>query len=270
MSPLPVPPPSPGADPEKGLERARRALKRSNRDPALLQALRTARELLPGDANLGEEQSISGERTSDVLARRLGELGGERATASRQAALGAIQVWQHLSERAVPTGHEVEATILFTDLVGFSEWVLKAGDDAALDLLRGVATVVEPIIRRHKGKIVKYLGDGHMAAFGDPRSGLDAALEIQDGLQGVEVLGHRPQLRAGLHVGHPQKLHGDYLGADVNVAARISAAAGAGEVLVSGAVLEAIDASDLTVKRLRGFRAKGTPAGLQVFSMARR
>jgi adenylate cyclase len=244
-------------------------LKRSNRDPALLNALRTARELLPGDANLGEDQSITGERTSDVLARRLSELNGERATASRQAALGAIQVWQHLAERAVPSGHEVEATILFTDLVGFSEWVLEAGDDAALDLLREVAKVVEPIIRRQKGKIVKYLGDGHMAAFGAARPALDAALDIQDGLVGVEVLGHRPQLRAGLHCGHPQRLHGDYLGADVNVAARISAAAGAGEVLVSDAVLAAIDASDLAVKRVRGFRAKGTPSDLQVFSVAR-
>jgi adenylate cyclase len=259
----------PRQESEKGLERARRALKRGNRDPALLNALRTARELLPGDASLGEDQSITGERTSDVLARRLAELNGERATASRQAALGAIQVWQHLADRAVPSGHEVEATILFTDLVGFSEWVLEAGDDAALDLLREVAKVVEPIIRRHKGRIVKYLGDGHMAAFGSARPGLDAALEIQEGLVGVEVLGHRPQLRAGLHCGHPQRLHGDYLGADVNVAARISAAAGAGEVLVSDAVLDSIDASDLTVKRLRGFRAKGTPSDLRVFSVSR-
>jgi adenylate cyclase len=250
--------------------RARRAIARGNRQAAFVRAVQTARELLPGDPNLGAGPSIAGDRPTDLIARRLAELSDSSgSTASREAGLAAIQVWQAVSERAAGTGREVDATILFTDLVGFSDWVLEVGDDPALELLRAVAGVVEPAIKKHRGRIVKYLGDGHMAVFGDPRAGVDAALAIQDGLRGVEVLGHRPRLRAGLHVGRPQRVANDYLGTDVNIAARVGAAAGAGEVLISGALLERIESSDLRVKRRRGFRAKGTPADTQVFTVTR-
>jgi adenylate cyclase len=163
----------------------------------------------------------------------------------------------------------VEVTILFTDLVGFSAWVLSAGDERGLELLRVVAGVVEPVVLRCGGRVVKRLGDGHMAAFGSPADGLSAALAIQDGLPSIAVDGHRPRLRAGLHRGQPRKLGGDYLGTDVNVAARIAAAAGPGEVLVSAAVLADVDTSGLTLRRRRWFRAKGAPTDLEVWSVAR-
>jgi len=261
------------ADTEEQLEprspRARRAIAKSNRQSAVVRAVQTARELLPGDPNLGAGPSIAGDRPTDLIARRLAELNESGNTASREAGLAAIQVWQAVSERAAGGGREVDATILFTDLVGFSDWVLEVGDDPALELLRAVAGVVEPAIKKHRGRIVKYLGDGHMAVFGDPRAGVDASLQIQDDLATVEVLGHRPRLRAGLHVGRPQRVANDYLGTDVNIAARVGAAAGAGEVLISGAVLERIDKTGLRVKRRRGFRAKGTPADTQVFTVFR-
>jgi len=44
---------------------------------------------------------------------------------------------------------------LFTDLVGFSEWALRAGDDAMLRLLRWVAQVVEPPLLEAGGQVVK-------------------------------------------------------------------------------------------------------------------
>ena len=50
--------------------------------------------------------------------------------------------------------------VMFTDLVGFSSWALKAGDEPALELLRQVGACVETIIAKHDGRIVKRLGDG--------------------------------------------------------------------------------------------------------------
>ncbi len=239
-------------------------LRRANRDPRWVRTLRNTRELLPGDENLGDALSTAGDRPSDVIARHLAERGAGE-TAAHEAGLAAIQVWQALSRKTGRGGGTVDATILFTDLVEFSSWVLDAGDELALQLLRAVAEVVEPVISSHRGRVVKRLGDGHMAVFADPRAGVDAALSIQDGLSGVVVGGHEPQLRAGLHLGRPRKLGGDYLGTDVNIAARVGAAAGAGEVLISDTVLAAIDAGDLRVKRVRGFRAKGAPRDLEVF-----
>lgn len=167
----------------------------------------------------------------------------------------------------------VEATVLFTELCGFSSWVLEAGDELALELLRGVASVVEPAITTHRGRVVKRLGDGHMAVFPQPRFGVDAALGMQEGVSGLEVGGYRPRLRVGLHTGQPRQLGGDYLGTDVNIAARVSEAAAPGEVLVSGPALIALGEErgvELEVKRRRGFRAKGTPTGLEVYAVSRR
>jgi adenylate cyclase len=242
---------------------------RANRDPRWVRALRNTRELLPGDANLGDALSTAGERPSDVIARFLAERGAGE-TASHEAGLAAIQVWQALSQKTGRGGGTVDATILFTDLVGFSSWVLEAGDEMALELLRAVAKVVEPAITSHRGRIVKRLGDGHMAVFGEPRAGVDAALSIQDGMTEIDIGGHRPRLRAGLHLGRPRKLGGDYLGTDVNIAARVGSAAGAGEVLVSDTVLAAIDTDGLSVKRVRGFRAKGAPRDLEVYRIRTR
>ncbi len=250
--------------------RAGEALRRTNRRPGLIRAIRATRELLPGDENFGDSLSTAGDRPSDVIARYLTESGDPGETAAREAGLAALQVWQSLSWRVGRGAGEVEATILFTDLVGFSSWVLQAGDEAALTLLRDVAGVVEPCISRRGGRVVKRLGDGHMAVFGSARGGVDAALDAQDGVASVSVAGHQPRLRAGLHLGRPRQLGGDYLGADVNIAARVSEAAGPGEVLVSDTVAGAVGSSDrLVLKRRRGFRAKGAPRELEVFRVSR-
>jgi adenylate cyclase len=225
--------------------------------------------MLPGDPRFGDELSTAGDRPSDVLARHLLELNASGETVSREAGLAALQVWQVLSEKMGRGAGTVSVTILFTDLVEFSSWVLEVGDERALELLRAVAAVVEPTIVRHRGRIVKRLGDGHMAVFPDAQGGVDAALAIHDGLSSIEVEGHRPQLRQGLHLGAPRKLGTDYLGTDVNIAARVGAAAGAGEVLVSDTVLAELDTSALTVKRRRRFQAKGAPRELEVYSVGR-
>ena len=258
-------------EPAKRSAKAAAAARRTNRKPEVVRALRTARELLPGDENFGDRLSTADDRPSAVIGRFLSEAGGE-ATASREAGLAALQVWQALSHRVGRGAGTVEATLLFTDLVGFSTWVLEAGDERALELLRAVAAVVEPAIAGQRGRVVKRLGDGHMAAFAEPLAGVEAALQIQERIAGVVVGGYQPRLRAGLHIGQPRQLAGDYLGTDVNIAARVSEAAGAGEVLVSGPVLTAIGEDGLAglrYKRRRGFRAKGTPTGLEVYAVSR-
>jgi adenylate cyclase len=198
---------------------------------------------------------------------------GELASAGRQ-------VWDAISGWFGRDRDEVQVTLLFTDLCGFSSWVLEAGDQRALELLREVAAVVEPCITANQGKVVKRLGDGHMAAFPDATGAVEAALGMQEALADLDGDEGRtpgpdgePRLRAGLHSGHPRRLDGDYLGADVNIAARITDAARAGEVLVSGEVLEDISApalERLEVKRRRAFRARGTPPSLEVFCVTPR
>jgi adenylate cyclase len=62
----------------------------------------------------------------------------------------------------------------------------------------------------------------------------------------------------------------DYLGVDVNIAARLAENATGGEVLVSEAVCEQLAEHDFDVRRKRWFRAKGAPKDLQVYSVSPR
>jgi adenylate cyclase len=100
-----------------------------------------------------------------------------------------------------------------------------------------------------------------MAVFEDP------AAAVQAGCDAAGAVGdlHSPGLRAGVHVGRPRKLGGDYFGVDVNVAARVTAAAGGGEVLVSDTVREQLDPQQISTHRRWRFKPKGAPKGLQAY-----
>lgn len=243
-------------------------LRRIDATPGLVTVARALRRRLPGDYDYGDPLSLAGSEPSQLLGQRLAALTAERPSAMREVGLSALQVWQSLSE-AQGRGHgEQEVAILFTDLVEFSAWTLDAGDTMALELLRRMGKAIEPAIEARGGRVVKRLGDGLMAVFDDPHQALEAALDAGRALDGVEVAGHRPQLRAGIHVGTPRQLGGDYFGVDVNVAARVATAAGAGEVLISEAARERLDDDGLRVKRRWLFKAKGAPKDLKVYSVA--
>jgi adenylate cyclase len=68
-----------------------------------------------------------------------------------------------------------------------------------------------------------------------------------------------------LHVGKPRKLGGDYLGVDVNIAARVAEQAAGDELLVSGPALERLGEDGLDVKRKRRFNVKGVPSDMTAY-----
>ncbi|MGH2981439.1 MAG: adenylate/guanylate cyclase domain-containing protein [Solirubrobacterales bacterium] len=247
------------------------ALRRSDEQPRLLLAAKLARELLPGDSGYGDPLSTAGSNPSQQLGRRLSALTAERPSLLGEIGLSALQVWESISAQGGDKG-ERELAILFTDLVDFSDWSLRAGDTAAVDLLREVGAAIEPAVTDHGGVVVKRLGDGLMAAFDDPVAAVAAALEACEAIEAIEAIeagGYRPRMRAGIHIGRPRRLGDDYLGADVNIAARVAEAASGGEVLVSDSVRERLDEQRLKLKRRR-FKAKGAPSELSVYSVKRR
>ena len=242
-------------------------LRRLNRDARLLQSARVVREWLPGDERYGDPLSTGGERPSEVAGRQLTELTAGSPGVLRELGLGAVQVWQALAEAQGRGRGDQELAIVFTDLTGFSQWALERGDTVAVNLLRDVAEALEPALTAHGGTVVKRLGDGVMAVFAEPQAAVDGVLDARGRVGALEHDGYRPRLRAGLHLGRPRRLGADYLGVDVNVAARLVDGAAAGEVLASDALLAQVDTERLRTRRKRWFRAKGTPKGLQVFSV---
>jgi adenylate cyclase len=254
-------------DPEgNAAKRLAAAARRLNRQPKLLQVARKARERLLGDDELVDHLSTARGRPSDLAARQLVELRGEKHGVLGELGLTALQAWQRLAESQDRGRGKVDVAILFTDLVGFSSWALEAGDEPALRLLREVAAAVEPPIVERRGEVVKRLGDGVMAAFWDAQGAAEAAFVAQERIAAVEVDGFRPRLRAGIHLGRPRKVGGDYLGVDVNVAARICDAAKPGEILVSDRALLKLDPDTVSAKNRR-FRAKGAPKDLAVYAL---
>jgi len=254
----------PGEERRKGI---RAAAVRADSHPAALRAARWIRSRLPGDDRFGDPLSTAGHAPVEVLGREVSALEPPRPSAAHELGLGALQMWQGLSE-ASGRGRGVEqVTLLFTDLVGFSSWALKAGDADAIELLRAVGAVSESAVARGGGTIVKRLGDGVMAAFVDTEAAVDAAFEARRGLDGIEVSGHRPRMRFGVHSGRPRRLGGDYFGVDVNVAARVMEAAGPGQVLVSESACQDLARTRFSLSRAKRLKASGAPADLHVVSV---
>jgi class 3 adenylate cyclase len=253
-------------------------LKDTNHSPAVIAFLRRARRALPGDPEFGDPLSADGVGGPRAAARAADRL-LEREAATREVSLGALQVWQALTERVSGKPANPEVTLVFTDLVGFSAWSLSVGDEATLRLLRRVSQVVEPPLLEAGGHIVKRMGDGIMAVFPEPVTAVRAVIAARGAVKAVEVEGYTPRMRVGIHTGRPQRIGSDWLGVDVNIAARVMERATRGELVVSAPTLERIPDEDfeslgVTAKRLRRqvFTAKqgGVPADLTMYRLKTR
>lgn len=254
---------------KRRLDRTRKTLARYDSATRLVEAAQAVRSLLPGDHKYGDPLSVGGQEPTHLLGKRIAAATAERPSAIREVGMGGLQLWQSVSEAQGRGRGDREVTIVFTDLVGFSDWTLDAGDDAALRLLREVGQVLEPALEGRGGRIVKRLGDGLMAIFEEPDEAVAGALEGAEAIGRLDVDGHSPRLRVGVHVGRPRSLGGDYFGADVNVAARVAAAADPDGVLVSEAVCERLRTGAFHLRRRWRFKEKGTPKDLKVFLASR-
>jgi adenylate cyclase len=258
-----------GDQPPHPIARLRATVTRLDREPSLLSVARRIRRRLPGDERFGDPLSISGRAPVEVIARSMSAFQAGRESVTKELGLSALQVWQSVSEASGRGRGDLPLALLFTDLVGFSSWALQAGDAAVLELVREVGIAVEAVIVEHEGRIVKRLGDGLMATFLSAEQAVEAALDAQDAVRDIRVDGHSPRMRAGIHWGRPRKLGGDYLGVDVNIAARVTDAAKAGQVLVSDALLAQIDQEFVRTSRAKRLRANGAPSGLRVAQVSR-
>jgi adenylate cyclase len=253
---------------DKGFwKRVAATAQRIEQSPSLVEAARSLRKRLPGDADFGDPLSTAGDEQPQVVGRRLAEVTSKRPGVLREAGLSALQVWEGISEKQGRGRGKERLAVVFTDLASFSDWALKAGDDEAVRLLREVDCAMEPAMREHEGEVVKRMGDGMMAVFDEPGAALDALLDARERLSDVQVDGYKPRFRAGIHVGRPRKLGGDYFGVDVNIAARLAEQASPDEVLVSDAALSGLKTDDLKVKKKRRFKVKGVPDDLQAYSI---
>jgi class 3 adenylate cyclase len=124
-----------------------------------------------------------------------------------------------------------EATFLFADIAGFTALTEAHGDERALQLVEDFANAVQAKLPDVAGEHVKTVGDALMLRVPDPGDAVRLGLWITRSA----MSGHQaPSIRVGCNHGSAVERDGDYFGATINVAARVSALAGGGEVLVTG------------------------------------
>ena len=164
--------------------------------------------------------------------------------------------------RPAPTRERILATVLFTDIVGSTGRAVEMGDRHWHDLLDEHHRLVRTQLDRFRGKEIKTVGDGFLATFDGPARAIRCALEI---CAQVHELGL--ELRAGLHTGEVELMGDDIGGIAVHIAARVSALAQPGQVLVSRTVTDLVAGSGIVFEDKGEYSLKGVPGTWPLFAV---
>jgi TolB-like protein/Tfp pilus assembly protein PilF len=131
------------------------------------------------------------------------------------------------------------AAILAADVVGYSRMMQadEAGTMAALKSRR--TEILQPLVSKHHGRIIKFMGDGVLVEFGSAVEAVGCAVALQEAMAVANEAAEesrRVVLRIGINLGDVMVESGDLYGDGVNIAARLEGIAEPGRVLVSQTV----------------------------------
>ncbi|MCH8346222.1 MAG: YHS domain-containing protein [Chloroflexi bacterium] len=167
-----------------------------------------------------------------------------------------------LTEKAEVPG-QMQRAVTFVDLSSFTPLAEAMGDVKAAEVLDRFSTLVREAAGRWDGRVVKQIGDAFMLVYPEPRSAVACSLEIEARTSREPQF---PAVRSGVHWGSVLYREGDYVGSNVNIAARVAAEAGRHQVLVTSAVRkEAKGLAEVEFVRLGKRRLKGLADDLELF-----
>ena len=164
------------------------------------------------------------------------------------------------------TARSTEGTVVFTDIVGFTEFTALRGDDEAIALLSKQERLVRSVLPP-KARIVKELVDGLLLWFEDACEALSTTLRLQQLYEETADSDMPLWVRAGVHSGRQTYRGDDLIGHDVNVASRVADVAGPAEVLISDATLKEIGDKlpDVEFDELGPVVMKGLPEPMRLY-----
>ena len=181
----------------------------------------------------------------------------------------------------------MEATVLFTDIAGFTSISEDKEPEYIVDMLNEHFTKITKVIIRHGGHIDKFVGDAAMAVFGITKKKSDhakdavkAALEIMNLIEtyALENKNQAEALRIGIgintgemvagNLGSKEKMEYTVIGDNVNIASRLTSLADPGEILISGKTYDHLDQSnDIKVTEKGRISIKGRKIKIRVFKL---
>ena len=127
------------------------------------------------------------------------------------------------------------AAIMFTDMVGYTS-LMQEDEDKARELVQRHRSLMKPLVEKHNGEVIQYVGDGTFCRFESAKEAVNSALEIQYVLKVEKELA----LRIGIHIGDVVVEGDEVYGDGVNVASRLEPLAEPGGICVSGEVYSLI------------------------------
>jgi adenylate cyclase len=175
----------------------------------------------------------------------------------------------HLAEEAglLPTidaEGRLPVAVAFVDLSGFTSLTAAMGDVTAAQVVERFAAMVRDIVVRSTGQVVKQIGDGFMLVFPDVGSAVRGIVALE---RRVSDEPQFPSARSGVHWGPVLYRDGDYVGATVNIAARVAAEAAPHEVLVTPPVVDqARRVTDIELVPVGRRRLRGMPEEVELFA----
>lgn len=215
-----------------------------------------------GDRFIGVEQSrwLAGQ----LADARYVELPGEDhmlAAGDVDQVLGEIEEFV-TGARHEPEADRVLATLMFTDIVGSTDRASGLGDRQWRELLDAHDQAVRRQLDRFRGREVNTAGDGFFATFDGPGRAVRCAAAIRDSVRALGL-----EVRTGVHTGEIEIRGDDLAGMAVHIAARISAAARAGETLVSSTVKDLVIGSGIVFADRGEHTLKGVPGTWRLFAV---
>lgn len=160
--------------------------------------------------------------------------------------------------------HHAEAAA-FADLSGYTQLTEESGDEVAAEISVTLAQLVNEIAARHRGSVVKMLGDGVQFHFRDPCDAVRASLEIVERARSEGL----PPAHVGVNAGRMIYDEGDYFGATVNIAARIAAHATADQVLVGEDLERWVEPAGFRLVEVGPVELKGVAKPVTIYQAVR-
>jgi class 3 adenylate cyclase len=166
--------------------------------------------------------------------------------------------------RHVPDPERILATVMFSDVVDSTSRAAEMGDRRWRGVLESMDGNIETELGRHRGRVVKKMGDGLLATFDGPARAIECAKAIRDGARH----GYGLEVRSGLHTGEIELLGNDVGGIAVHIGARVGSLAAAGEVLVSNTVKDLVVGSGIEFEDRGERELKGVPGSWRLWAVA--
>jgi len=133
------------------------------------------------------------------------------------------------------------AAIMFTDIVGFTK-IMGDDETTALSILASQQSLINTLVKEHKGNIIKKTGDGFLIDFPSTVEAVECATQMQDSIRAYNASddNHEFHIRIGIHLGDIVILGDDILGDGVNIASRIEPLASPDGICITDAVYQSV------------------------------